>query len=99
MIALAAVQEAWLFTRGLDSVRIIRLADADGGMRLVVRGPSHGDRTYEAADLLHCTLLQSDLERELVADGFTLHRFRTERRRGRDRRSQPRGSERRLQQV
>ena len=95
MITLAAVQEAWLFTRGLDSVRIIRLVDAETGMRLVVRGPGHGDRTYEVADALHCTILQSELERELVADGYSLHRFGTDRRAGRERRARQRTSDRR----
>jgi hypothetical protein len=95
MLTLAAVQEAWLFTRGLDSVRIIRVIDPQGGMRLVVRGPGHGDRTYEVADALHCTILQADLERELVADGYSLHRFGTDRRGGRDRRGRQRSTERR----
>jgi hypothetical protein len=95
MITLAAVQEAWLFTRGLDSVRIVRIADTLGGMRLVVRGPRHGDRTYEVEDGLDCTFLQAELERELVADGYSLHRFGTDRRAGRDRRAQQRLTERR----
>ncbi len=99
MTTLAAIQEAWLFTRGLDSVRIVRAADTQGAMQLVVRGPGYGDRTYEVADLLHCALLQSELERELVADGYTLHRFGTDRRRGRERRGRVRAMSDRRRHV
>jgi hypothetical protein len=95
VLTLAAVHDAWLFTRGADSVRIIRTSDVSGAIRLVVRGSGYGDRSYEVADLLDCTILQSDVERELVADGFILDHFGSDRRRLPDRRSRSRGPDRR----
>jgi len=51
--------------------------------------------TFEKfADGIACTHREAEIERELVADGFTLEQF-TDRRSGLDRRSVPRGIERR----
>ena len=89
------VETIWLFVRGGESVRVIRAATPEGRARLQVYGPGNTQATHEFQDAVTCTERESELERELVADGFTLEQF-TDRRSGLDRRSIARGgSERR----
>jgi len=90
---LATVETAWLFTRGLDSVRIVRAAKRAGVMQLLVQGPGDATDSIEFTDVLGCINYQSDLERRLVADGYTLERFNSDRRSGH--RRQPASAERR----
>ena len=90
------VHAAWLFTRGSESVRIIRVGMAVGGQYLVVNGPGTETSVHFSDDTMECVRHQSELERRLVGKGFRLERFTTgERRAGRDRRTAPRGSDRR----
>src|SRR5438874_11947296 len=91
---LAAVREAWLFTRGQKSVRIVR-ASTRSLMFLYVFGPDTELETQEFADVLGCMRYQAELERRLVGEGFSLERFMSERRNGTERRAAPRGVERR----
>ena len=93
-VELAAVREAWLFTRGTKSVRIVR-ASTRSRMLLYVFGPDTDQETQEFNDVLGCMRYQAELERRLVGEGFSLDRFVAERRCGADRRSMPRGGDRR----
>lgn len=90
----ALVETTWLFVRGGESVRVIRAATPEGRSRLLVYGPGNTQATHEFQDMVTCTEHESDIERELVAAGFTLEQF-TDRRSGVDRRATPRGVERR----
>ena len=85
-----AVREAWLFTCGSKSVRIVR-ASAKSRMFLHVYGPDTHVNIQEFDDVLGCMRYQSDLERRLVSDGFSLDRFIAERPSGSDRRGASRG--------
>jgi hypothetical protein len=91
---LGAVREAWLFTRGIKSVRIVR-ASTKSRMFLHVYGPDTTVAMQEFDDVLCCMRYQSEIERRLVSEGFALDRFMAERRSGGDRRGAPRGSDRR----
>ena len=88
------VETIWLFVRGAESVRVIRAATPEGHARLQIYGPGNTQTTHEFHDGVTCTHRESEIERELVADGFTLEQF-TDRRNGLDRRSAVRGADRR----
>jgi len=90
----ALVETIWLFVRGAESVRVIRASTPEGRARLLIYGPGNTQVTHEFEDGVTCTQRESEIERELVADGFTLDQF-TDRRSGLDRRGTPRGPERR----
>jgi hypothetical protein len=85
------VETIWLFVRGDESVRVIRAATPEGRARLLVYGPGNTHATHEFQDAVTCTQRESELERELVNDGFTLEQF-TDRRTGLDRRGAARGT-------
>jgi hypothetical protein len=92
----AAVQSATLFVRGSQSVRIVRLAKDEGAAQLVVNGPSgaHAEHVLESAT--EGLWYQVDIERRLVAEGFEVVEILAgDRRSGRDRRGESRGTERR----
>ena len=84
------VETIWLFVRGADSVRVIRAATPEGRARLLIFGPGNTHTTQEFDNVVACTTYEAALEKELVADGFTLEQF-TDRRTGADRRTAPRG--------
>jgi hypothetical protein len=88
------VETIWLFVRGGDSVRVIRAATPEGKARLLIYGPGNTHATHEFEDVIACTTREAEIERDLVADGFTLEQF-TDRRSGMERRGTPRGSDRR----
>ena len=88
------VETIWLFVRGEESVRVIRAATPEGRARLLIYGPGNKQSTLEFQDGVTCTSREAEIERELVGDGFTLEQF-TDRRGGLDRRSIPRGLDRR----
>ncbi len=93
---IGAVHTAWLFTRGAESVRIIRVETSTGGQTLLVNGPGTETAVHQADDTMECVRHQSELERRLVGKGFRLERFDSgNRRRGSDRRTAPRGPDRR----
>jgi hypothetical protein len=75
------VQEGWLFTRGPQSVRLVRQHDLKGRVRLVVYGPGHGIATYEFADLSKCMTQQAEIEHSLLAAGYQLAHPSSDRRR------------------
>jgi len=88
------VETIWLFVRGSESVRVIRAATPEGRARLLVYGPGNMQAVHEFEDVIACSTEESEMERRLVAEGFTLAEF-TDRRSGEDRRSVPRGPDRR----
>ena len=90
------VHTAWLFTRGSESVRIIRVGQADGIQRLLVNGPGTECTSTFIDDAMECVRHQSEIERRLVTKGFRLEHFATgDRRLGNDRRHAERGNDRR----
>ena len=90
----ALVETVWLFARGSESVRVIRAATPEGRARLLVYGPGNTQAVHEFEDVIDCSTQESEMERRLVADGYTLAEF-TDRRSGEERRSMPRGPDRR----
>lgn len=90
------VQTAWLFTRGSESVRMIRVSRPSGPVRLLVHGPGREALVHEVGDAIDCARHQSELERRLVAQGYQLTRLvSAERRDNGDRRGAARGADRR----
>jgi len=81
---------AWLYVRGNESIRIVV---EDGSIDIA--GPGAQRRRHECADDCDALLEHSALEQQLVRDGWSLERMITERRSGRERRSNTRGQDRR----
>lgn len=77
---IGSVETAWLFTRGSESVRIVRAAARSGVIHLVVQGPADSNDVREFTDVVACMNYQADLERRLIAKGFSLERFTSDRR-------------------
>jgi hypothetical protein len=77
---LAAVETAWLFTNGAQSVRIVRAATLDGDVHLHIQGPGPTRESHTFHDVIDCMQFQADYERRLVARGFALERFTSDRR-------------------
>jgi hypothetical protein len=80
----------WLYVRGDQSVRIVLHRAA-----VTIYGPGELCAAHEYKDSMTAMLEHSAFERELVADGWSLELMTTERRSGVERRSSPRGSDRR----
>lgn len=78
--------DAWLFTRGSDSIRLFR-EERSGGCRLVVHGPATEVVTHVFADVTECMKRQAEIEQTLLAEGYQFAQLssdrRTERRRER----------------
>lgn len=91
-------EAAWLFTRDQQSVRMLRVAEDTGLMRLLVHGPGRATAVYNSDDLVESMRHQADLERTLLAQGFQLDQSTANRRSGRERRLTPRGPDRRRDQ-
>jgi hypothetical protein len=77
---LAAVETAWLFTKGAQSVRIIRAATLNGDVHLHIHGPGTARESHTFHDVIDCMQFQADYERRIVARGFALVRFTSDRR-------------------
>jgi DNA-binding response OmpR family regulator len=94
--ALRPQQNGWLFSREDQSVRIVRIVEANRPVRLFVYGPGQDVALYEEQTFADCIIRQSSLERKLVSEGYVMEKFRSgERRSGCDRRIAPRGADRR----
>jgi hypothetical protein len=90
------VQTAWFFTRGSQSVRIVRVGRQNGSQRLLVNGPGFEASVHETEDSIDCVRYQADIERHLVVQGYQLASFASaERRATRNRRGTLRGPDRR----
>jgi hypothetical protein len=90
----ALIETVWLFVRETESVRVIRAITPEGRAQLLVFGPGNTHAVHEFQDAITCATEESEMERRLVAEGFTLSQF-TDRRSGQDRRAAPRGMDRR----
>lgn len=88
-------EAAWLFTRGQQAVRILRVTDAAGLLHLIVHGPGPITVIHDTDDLVESIGHQANLGRELFAEGFQLDETTSDRRSGRERRQTPRRSDRR----
>jgi hypothetical protein len=90
------VKTASLFTCGSESVRIVRVRYSSGEQSLLVEGPGPETVTHSFGDSMASASYESELERRLVAKGFRLEQFAGgNRRSGGDRRTTPRGYDRR----
>jgi hypothetical protein len=82
---------AWLFLRGEDSIRIVR---DPGTYVLRVEGPGYEREVHAFKDEPELAEFQRNYEARLTSEGWMLGASQ-ERRSGRDRRADPRGSDRR----
>ena len=97
---IGAVHTAWLFTRGSESVRIVRVGMISGEQQLLITGPGTEMSVHRSEDAMECARHQSELERRLVGKGYRLERVSCgDRRRSRDRRTFDRGAEDRRRLV
>lgn len=94
------VESALLFTRGSESVRLVRMTRADGPSLLFVDGPGHLQTTHVLDDTVECLWCQSDVEHQLQKDGFQLAPLaNADRRSGHERRHHTRGADRRREMA
>ena len=63
--------DCWLFTRGRQSVRLVREEDSKR-CKLFLYGPDAEVVTYEFADVTECMKRQAEIERTLLAEGYQL---------------------------
>jgi hypothetical protein len=73
---------SWLYTRGAQSVRLVREEHLNG-CHLVVHGPGPEIVTHEFFNLAECMPRQADIEATLQATGFQLDTTSSDRRRRR----------------
>ena len=93
---LATIETAWLYVRGQESVRLIRVAEEGRQDRLLVYGPGRSVTAFSDDDVHGCLRRQQEIERALLAEGFLLQpHVEGERRSGHDRRGASRGPDRR----
>jgi hypothetical protein len=74
-----SAEMCWLFTRGTESVRLVREHEGDA-CRLVVYGPESEVTTYEFAGIIECMKRQAGIEQCFQSAGY--HLARTSDRRG-----------------
>jgi hypothetical protein len=77
---LAAVETAWLFTKGSQSVRLVRGTALKGEIHLHIHGPGPHRESHAFRDMMDCMQFQAEYERRLVAKGFALERLTSDRR-------------------
>lgn len=70
----------WLFTRGPQSVRLMREEKLEGCVRLVEYGPGPEVETYEFPELTECITRQAEIEQNLLAAGYQLEQPSADRR-------------------
>ena len=62
-------RETWLFTRGSDSVRLVREETAHGCL-LFVYGPGTKTTTHAFANVPDCMKRQAEIEQNLLGEGY-----------------------------
>jgi hypothetical protein len=62
-------REAWLLTRGGESVRLVR-EERSTGCYLSVHGPASQAVTYAFANVTECITGQAAIEQQLLAEGY-----------------------------
>jgi hypothetical protein len=91
-----SAETASLFTRGRDSVRLVRRGRPEGPIRLFVLGPGSSSSVHDCLDAIDCVTYQSRIEGALVGEGYQLASFSAaDRRSGGERRRNGRGHDRR----
>ena len=73
---------AWLYTRGQDSIRLVRSDQPHGACRLFVFGPGRILERQTFSDMTECSRLQAEIESDLMAEGYQLSQSSAERRKG-----------------
>jgi hypothetical protein len=59
----------WLFTRGIESIRLVRRGDSTR-CYLAVYGPGAGVETYEFENVAECMKRQAEIEQRLITAGY-----------------------------
>jgi hypothetical protein len=72
---LGVVESAWIFRRGRQSVRIVRIGHRDSSLSLLVDGPGAARVRHEFDDQMACAIHQCEIERELAARDFYLEQI------------------------
>jgi hypothetical protein len=72
-------ESVWLYTRGSQSVRLVRQESANG-CGLFLYGPGTDVVTYEFANVAECMKRQAELEQGLLAAGYRLAQISPDRR-------------------
>ena len=72
-------RETWLFTRGADSVRLVR-EERPHGCLLFVYGPGTKTTTYGFANVPDCMKRQAEIEQKLLGEGYQFAGSASERR-------------------
>jgi hypothetical protein len=76
-------ESGWLYTRGTQSVRLVREENSKGCV-LSVHGPGTDVVTYEFADVTECMKRQAEIERSLLTAGYRLAESSSDRRSDRE---------------
>jgi hypothetical protein len=71
--------ECWLFTRGPQSVRLVREENVKG-CRLFVYGPGTKIVIHDFADVTECMKRQAEIEQTILAEGYQLAQLSSDRR-------------------
>jgi hypothetical protein len=72
-------RNAWLYTRGADSVRLVR-EERSNGCSLFVYGPGSEAVTHAFANVAQCITGQAAIEQNLFAEGYQFTRPESDRR-------------------
>jgi hypothetical protein len=72
-------ETGWLFTRGSESVRLVREENSKG-CRLSLYGPGTEIVDHEFADVTECMKRQAEIEQNLLAVGYQLAQPSSDRR-------------------
>jgi hypothetical protein len=72
---LGLVESAWIFRKGKQCVRIVRVGHRDDRLTLVVDGPGDVHVTHQFDNHMACAIEQCEIERELAARSFHLERI------------------------
>ena len=72
--------EGCLFTRGPQSVRLVREDGSNGSLRLFVYGPGTEVVTHDFRDVAECMKRQAEIEAQLLAAGYQLTQSSSDRR-------------------
>lgn len=89
------MSSSWLFIRQNETVRVFR--PGPPYLQLAIAGPQGHKRTLRFDREVDLQNFQRDHEQELMDDGWRLDGVDVERRVGQDRRSTPRGTDRRTE--
>ena len=73
-------ETAWLFTRGQQSVRLVRDDDSKD-CHLFLFGPGTEIQTYSFPNVTECMKRQAEIELNLLAAGYQLEQSSSDRRR------------------